>query len=174
MTREKSHMWSLTCFLDFEIYCLCILPVLVTYYFVTTTSHYFLWVCSWQDSAGPSAIADVTHEAAFIWKLELEHTGWSRPPRSFAMRLLTMKWLSPSFFTARQMDSKRKHFKRTSLIVHVLINSLFHHSCCWSIGQSKSHDQIQSHCGRDHTWACTGLLHLPSFITFPWLMFWWC
>lgn len=170
MAWGKSNMWLLNYSLNFKIYYFCS-PVLVTYYFVTTTSHYFLWLCSWQDLVGnfsaSSARAEVTREAVFTWELGLEHPGWSHSLKSFFMRLLTSQWFSPSFFTAWQMDSKR-----TSPNVQVLSNPLFHHICCCSIGQSKSYVQVQSQCGRDHTRAYNSLLHLLSFIKFPCLMIW--
>lgn len=90
MTWGKSHMRLWNYFLDFKAYSFCILPISITYYFVTTASRYFLWVWDWQRSAGgssaPSAVAKATQETALTWELRLEHPGWplifsSLPPR---------------------------------------------------------------------------------------------
>lgn len=78
------------------------------------------------------------------WEVELEHPEWPHPLRSFFMELLINQWFGPSFFIAWQIDSKKKFQEDKPQCANAYLASVPSHLCC-SIGQNKSHGQVQSH-----------------------------
>ena len=138
----KSPTWLSDYVLDFKIHRFCTPPVSASCYFVPTTSHHFLWACSWLESVGSSsvlsAVAEVTHEAVLTWKL-----GWD---------ILAVFWpLSPwghsSLSDCVHQPGRwiqEEAFQRRSPSVHVLIKTWRRHLCCCSIGLNSACGQVQS------------------------------